>query len=111
MKRSILVLSLTFVTGLVLSACPGPKGPKPPATCTAITEDNDPAPDHCSKDKVDCEKTLSDILHKAHANRCPMPPCTAYSAYVECTGTGQECALGDGSFGQIFETAEHIRCR
>lgn len=111
MKKSF-PLSVAFFGGLLLAACPGPKQPpNPPKVCNAITEDNPNAPDHCSKDKADCEKTLSDILHKSHANRCPMPPCTAYSAYVECTGTGQECQLGDGSFGQIFETSEHIRCR
>lgn len=108
--RNFSVLSLAFVGGFVLAACPA-KGPKAPAACTAITEDNDPAPDHCSKDKADCETTLSQILYDAHKNRCAVPPCTAYSAYVDCTGTGDECELGDGSIGQRFTTAEHIRCR
>lgn len=112
MRRLVPVI-IAFPLGLALSACPGKggKGPKPPKTCTAITEDDPNAPDHCSKDEADCEKTLSKILHDAHANRCPMPPCQAYSASVDCTPTGQECQLGDGSFGQIFETSETIRCR
>jgi len=109
MRKSIFFLG-AFSIGFLLAACPG-KGPKPPAACTAITEDNPNAPDHCSKDKADCEKTLSDILHDAHENRCPMPPCSAFSASVTCTPTGQECQLGDGTFGQIFETSERIRCR
>lgn len=113
MKRLIIVLPVAFLGGLAMSACPGkdPAPPKPPAACTAITEDTDPASDHCSKDKTDCETTLSNLLQQNHGNRCPLPPCTAFSAWVECTGTGQECELGDGSFGQIFETAEHVRCR
>jgi hypothetical protein len=108
--RRALPIAIAFPLGIALAACPA-KGPKVPAACTAITEDNDPAEDHCSKDEADCEKTLSDILHKAHANRCPMPPCTAYSAYVDCTPTGDECELGDGSWGQRFTTSEQIRCR
>lgn len=109
MRRSLVLVALAFPLGAILSACPG-KGPKPPAACTQITEDQAGA-DHCSKDKVDCEKTLSKIQHDAHANRCPMPPCTAYAGRVECTGTGQECELADGSFGQIFETHEYVTCR
>lgn len=114
MRRAVpLAVALAFPTGILLAACPGkdPKPPKPPATCTAITEDNPNAPDHCSKDEADCEKTLSDILHTSHANRCPMPPCSAYSASVDCTPTGDECELGDGSWGQRFTTSETIRCR
>lgn len=109
MRRGLFLVG-AFGFGLFLAACPG-KGPKAPAACTAITEDTDPASDHCSKDKADCESTLSKLLSQNHSNRCPMPPCTSFSAYVECTPTGQECELGDKTFGQIFETAEHIRCR
>jgi hypothetical protein len=108
MKHGI-ILSVAFLAGLVLAACPA-KGPKVPAACTAITEDND-ASDHCSKDQADCEKTLSDLLHKSHENRCPVPPCTGFSAYVECTAQNQECQLGDGSVGLLFSTKEHIRCK
>ena len=96
--------------GIALAACPA-KAPKAPAACTQITEDNDPASDHCSKDKTDCETTLSKILYDAHKNRCATPPCAAYSAYVDCTGTNDECELGDGSTGQRFTTVEHVRCR
>ena len=109
MRRALPVI-LAFPLGILLAACPA-KGPKVPAACTVITEDNDPAEDHCSKDKADCETTLSKILYDAHENRCATPPCSAYSAYVDCTGTGDECELGDGSFGQRFATAEHLRCR
>jgi hypothetical protein len=109
MKRAI-TLVVTFAAGIVLSACPG-KGPKAPAACTAITEDTDPASDHCSKNKADCETTFSNLLHQNHQGRCSMPPCSAFSAHVDCTPTGQECEFGDGSFGQLFHTAEHVRCR
>ena len=105
-------IAFAFPVGLLLSVgCPGKGGPKPPAACTAITEDEPNGSDHCSVDEADCEKTLSKILSDAHANRCPMPPCQAFSSTVDCKPTGQECELGDGSFGQIFETSEAIRCR
>jgi hypothetical protein len=104
-------LGLTII-GFILVGCPG-KNPNNngPVQCNSITEDNNSAPDHCSKDKADCEKALSKILADSHQNRCPIPPCTGFSAWVECTPVNQECQLGDGSFGQIFETKEHIRCR
>lgn len=108
MKRG-LVLSGAFLVGLTLAACPA-KGPKVPAACTAFTEDND-ASDHCSKDEADCEKTLSALLQKNHSNRCPVPPCTGFSAHTDCTPTGDECELGDGSWGQRFTTKEHIACK
>lgn len=104
------LLVLAFVAGLVLSACPGPRPPAPPAACTAITEDED-APDHCSTSKEECERVLSRIHSDAHANRCPVPPCTSYSAWTECFPTGDECPIGENGFGQRFTTREHLRCR
>lgn len=103
-------LVVAFAAGLVLAACPG-RPPVAPGACTPITEDTDPASDHCSKSKADCEEVLSRTLRDAHANRCPAPPCSAYMAWVECAPTGDECGLADGSFGQRFTTAEHVRCR
>lgn len=108
--RNAIGFLVAFFLGAGLAACPGKERPKPPGMCTAITEDQAGA-DHCSKDQADCEKTLSKIQHDAHQNRCPMPPCQAFSGSVDCKPTGQECALADGSFGQIFETTEHVRCR
>lgn len=108
MKASILLL----IPLLLVSGCPGKKNPPPPpAQCSPFSEDKDPAEDHCSRDKADCEATLSRLLTQNHANRCPAPPCAGFSAWVNCSPLGQECELGDGSFGQLFSTAEHLRCR
>lgn len=109
--KKLIVFAMIALPALpfLLVGCPDPK-PAPPAVCKALTEDQD-GPDHCSKSKEDCEKTLSKILADAHRNRCAIPPCKAFSAWVECTLVNQECKIGENEIGLIFETKEHIRCR
>jgi len=105
-------IALAFPLGIVLAACPakGPKVPEAPAVCTPFTETR-AAEDHCSVDQADCEKTLSALLQENHSNRCPVPPCTGFSAYTACAPTGDECELGDGSIGQRFTTTESLACQ
>jgi len=103
----ILVLSILIWA----SGCPGP-GPVPPApACNPFTEDNLDAEEHCSVDKADCERVLSKTLSDAHQGRCPVPPCGGFSAWTVCKPTGRECAVDETTFGQIFKTEEHVRCK
>lgn len=108
MTRSLLLV-LTFA----LSGCPKPAPPPQPpapAVCTPISENNK-ASDHCSVDEADCERTLSKLLSDSHSNRCEIPPCTGFSASVDCATLSQDCQLGNGSIGMLFATEETITCR
>ena len=104
MKRLLLLVPLLMAVG-----CPGGPKPPPPAACNPFSEDQD-AEDHCSKSKEACEKTLSKILADAHRNRCPVGPCTGFSAWVECKPLNQDCPIGETEIGMLFSTKEHLRC-
>jgi hypothetical protein len=101
-------LAVLFLVGILFSSCK--EAEKPELLCKSITEDH-AAEDHCSVDKADCEKTLSKLLSESHGNRCPQPPCSSFSAWVECEPLNQDCELGSGEFGMLFSTTEHVRCR
>lgn len=107
MFKMVRVFGSVLLSGIFLAGCPK-KDPK--AVCITITEDN-AASNHCSKDKADCEKTLSKLLTDNHSNRCSVPPCTGFSAWVDCTSLNQDCKLGSGDTGLLFSTEEHIRCK